>query len=433
MILAISSCAGNTEEAESNIAYGRVLSTDEKTITVEDGSYSYGEKFKANGEEITYNLPESVFFDDFKKGDIVAILFDGEDATAVTNVDYSESGQTDDKEESEGIAALAKADDEEKSVSDEDYSSSEDGMIGILALNQDGRFDMSRLSVSMEGENSVGVAARAGGHAEGDQISISTTGNGSYPIRTYDENSVVDITDGNIETSGENSPCIYSSGNVSLSNVTATSENSSSVEIKSGGVVNLKDSNVVTYSGHAVYISSEDEESSDASMAKMTVNGSSLRSEDDEALLKVSGTRAYVRFIQSTMSCSSGILADITGDENDNGGKLLMYGVGQTFSGLINCDSNSKVKLVLSEGSKLTGAVDPEGSAYYSKIYISSDSEWELTADSYTSSIVNEQEDCSNIKSNGYNIYYDSDRLANEWLEGRTINLKGGGVLTPAE
>ena len=44
-----------------------------------------------------------------------------------------------------------------------------------------------------------------------------------------------------------------------------------------------------------------------------------------------------------------------------------------------------------------------------------------------------EFEDCSNIESNGHNIYYDSENLANEWLAGRTISLKGGGVLAPAE
>lgn len=432
MIFAVSSCAANTEQSESNIAYGRVVKTDEKTITVEDGDYSYGEDFKGSGKEISYNLPESVFFDDFKKGDIVAILFDGKDATAVTNVEYVENGKKAD-EDTEGKNALVKADNEEKSVSDEDYSSSEDDTVGILALNSDGRFDISRISVRMDGEDSAGIGSQAGGHAEGNQISISMTGDGSSPLRTYDENSVIDITDGNIETSGENSPCLYSSGNISISGVTAVSRNSSAVMVGKGGVVNIKDSSVTSYSGPAVDISSESAGSSDASTAKMMVSSSSLRSEDDEALVRVSGEEAYVRFIKSTISCGSGVLADITGDDNENGGKLLMYGVGQTFNGSINCDLNSKVKLVLSEGSRLTGAVNPGDSAYYSKVYISDDSEWELTADSYTSSIVNELEDCSNIESNGHNIYYDSENLANEWLAGRTISLKGGGVLAPAE
>lgn len=433
MMLAVSSCAGSAEESESNIAYGRVLNTDEKTITVEDGSYSYGKEFRANGEEITYNLPESVFFDDFRKGDIVAILFDGKDATAVTNVKYVKDGRNEDKNVSEGMDSIVKADNEEKMLSDEDYSSSEDNTAGILALNPDGRFDISRISVSMEGEGSVGLASQAGGHVDGDQISISTAGSGSSPVKAYDESSIIDITDGNLETSGENSPCVYSAGNVSLSGVTAVSRNSGSVEIKNGGVVNIKDSNVTAYSGPAVNASSEGENDEDKNMSKVTVSDSSLRSEDEAALIRVSGAEVSMRFIQSTISCSGGILADITEDENGNGGKLLMYGVGQTLNGELKCDSKSKVKLVLSEGSRFTGSVDSEDSAYYSKIYISGDSRWELTEDSYTSSIVNEQEDCSNIESNGHNIYYDSDRLANEWLGGKTISLKGGGVLTPAE
>ena len=41
-------------------------------------------------------------------------------------------------------------------MSDEDYSSSEDDTVGILALNSDGRFDISRISVRMDGEDSAG-------------------------------------------------------------------------------------------------------------------------------------------------------------------------------------------------------------------------------------------------------------------------------------
>lgn len=45
----------------------------------------------------------------------------------------------------------------------------------------------------------------------------------------------------------------------------------------------------------------------------------------------------------------------------------------------------------------------------------------------------NEAEDCSNLYSEGYTIYYDADNEENAWLEGETIELDGGGRLTPEE
>ena len=67
--------------------YGQVVKTDENQITIESGDYTYGGSFESDGCEKSYNLPENVFYDDFKAGDIVSILCDGRDATAVSNVE----------------------------------------------------------------------------------------------------------------------------------------------------------------------------------------------------------------------------------------------------------------------------------------------------------------------------------------------------------
>lgn len=53
--------------------------------------------------------------------------------------------------------------------------------------------------------------------------------------------------------------------------------------------------------------------------------------------------------------------------------------------------------------------------------------QWNVTADSHVSVLMNEQQDCTNIQSNGYTIYYDQDNKENSWLGGKTIALPGGG------
>ena len=111
----------------------------------------------------------------------------------------------------------------------------------------------------------------------------------------------------------------------------------------------------------------------------------------------------------------------------------MLYGIGQNFEGDITCDKNSKIKVVLTEDSSFIGTLNNAGTAKYSKIYLSADSYWTLKGDSYAGSISNEDKSCGNIDSKGYNIYYDKGNLANDWLDGRTVELNGGGKLMPSD
>lgn len=456
LLLMLAMCAvscGRGDDKESNIAYGRVVDTDENTITVEKGNYKDGRGFSGAGGKCSYNLPESVFFDDFKKGDIVAILFDGDDATAVTTITAEAVTSGDGGWMTSGKNVRVEADNEEKSINGKDYDVDDTDTAGLMALGRDGRLDLTGVIVNVTGEGSLGIGAQDGGTVDAVQLSMTASGAESPCLGAFDAGSSMDISDSNLESTAEDSPCIYSAGNISLTGVTAVSTGVPAIDLTGGGIVNLKESNVTAYDAEAVDLCSgsvserntyqrrdtADMGSSSGSSAsgssqdklRLRVNSSSIRTESEEPVFSVSGSEACVELIRSVVSSSSGRLADITGD-GARSSKLLLYGMGQDLKGLITCDGMSSVKLVLREESSFKGAIDPKGAARYSKIYISDDSTWELTGDSYISSIVDEKHDCTNIDSNGYDIYYDEDRIANDWLGGRTIELKGGGVLTPA-
>lgn len=57
---------------------------------------------------------------------------------------------------------------------------------------------------------------------------------------------------------------------------------------------------------------------------------------------------------------------------------------------------------------------------------------WNVTADSYVTSLTDSDSTFSNIKSNGNTIYYDATNAANSALNGKTIYLSDGGKITPA-
>ena len=476
LLLTLSACTRNTEaSADDNIVYGQVVKTDENKITIESGDYTYGGSFESNGCEKSYNLPENVFYDDFKAGDIVSILCDGRDATAVSNVkdvNYKNvSGADADSSSSSGSGSSAgtgadraaqtvsgmaqlSADDESVAVNDETYNVKDDARIGLLAVNSGGRITMSRSAVTVTGKNSCGIAAAGGAAITGEQINLTSSGEKSIAAAALDRSSVIDLSDSTMETDAADSPCVISAGNVSLSSVSLAVQNSSGIAVLPGGVVNLKNSNMVSHGDAALELcDTEDLQGDDQTAgrssgktsgsetafassglggrAKFMADSSSLEASSNETLMKVTGIEGFVKMMNTELTSASPVLASVQADAQKNGGKLLLYGVNQDYSGDITCDESSKVKLVLTEGSSYTGTFDARGAADYSKVYLSRNSKWNVTGDSHVSSLRNGDKKCRNIQSGGHTVYYDKSREANDWLGGKTVSLPGGGKLQP--
>lgn len=474
LLLTLSACARNTEaSADDNIVYGQVVKTDENKITIESGDYTYGGSFESDGCEKSYNLPENVFYDDFKAGDIVSILCDGKDATAVSNVrdvDYKTSGSSADSDSSgastsagsgsgqtaqaAGLAQLS-ADGEAVAVNDETYTVKDDARIGLLALNGGGQITMSRSAVTISGKNSCGIAALNGAAITGEQINLTSSGENSIAAAALDRSSVIDLSNSTMETAAKDSPCVISAGNVSLTSVSLAVQKSSGIAVLPGGVVNLKNSNMISHGSAALELcdtedlqsdsqtssgNSNDKTSADESdfgssglsgRAKFMADSSSLEATSNETLVQVTGIEAFVKMMNTELTSASSVLANVQTDAQKNGGKLLLYGVNQDYSGDVSCDDSSKVKLVLTEGSSYSGTFDAKGTADYSKVYLSKTSKWNVTGDSHVSSLRNGDKKCRNIQSGGHTIYYDKTREANDWLGGKTVSLPGGGKLQP--
>lgn len=489
LLLTFSACGrGSAASADDNIVYGQVVKTDENQITIESGDYTYGGSFESDGCEKSYNLPENVFYDDFKAGDIVSILCDGRDATAVSNVedvDYkaasgvntgagsgSASGNGSDSgsdgsngsgntatsgqavQVSGGTAQL-NADGESVAVNDESYEVKDDARIGLLAMNSGGRISMSRSSVAILGKNACGIAAENGAAINGEQVNLTSSGEKSIAAAALDRGSVIDLSDSTMETTTEGSPCVVSAGNVSLTSVSLAVQKSAGIAVLPGGVVNLKSSSMVSRGEAAVELCDQttlqENNGSSAKTARRTSSGetgfaassgqtgkaklmadsSSLEAVSNKTLLQVTGIEGFVKMMNTDLNSAASVLADVKTDKNKNGGKLLLYGVNQDYSGDITCDESSKVKLVLTEGSSYSGTFDAKGTAAYSKVYLSKSSKWNVTGDSHVSSLRNGDKKCRNIQSGGHTIYYDKNREANNWLGGKTVSLPGGGRLQP--
>ena len=94
------------------------------------------------------------------------------------------------------------------------------------------------------------------------------------------------------------------------------------------------------------------------------------------------------------------------GNEGSNGGQVTLEATNQEIEGDMIVDDVSSLDLTLTNGSEFTGAINPDGEAGEVNVTISKDSTWNLTDDSYITSLDAEE---NSINLNGYTLYVDGN------------------------
>lgn len=93
--------------------------------------------------------------------------------------------------------------------------------------------------------------------------------------------------------------------------------------------------------------------------------------------------------------------------------------------------NGSIISLALTEHSAWTGAaLWGYGNASIA-LHLDKTSNWTLTADSTVQNLTTDSRNLSQIFSNGFNLFYDSSAVANNWLNNQTVTMQGGGKIAP--
>lgn len=121
------------------------------------------------------------------------------------------------------------------------------------------------------------------------------------------------------------------------------------------------------------------------------------------------------------------LLSDRWGSEDKNGGNLTLNATNQQLNGKIQANRISQVTLNLGSNVHWTGSFNEEYTADRAALIIAKDASWDVTADSYLTTLKDEDTTFANIQSNGHKVYY--DKTANPGLNGETYRLPGGGKL----
>jgi hypothetical protein len=312
-------------------------------------------------------------------------------------------------------------------------TSDADGANAIFATGKQAQIKAKHIKIHTKNNSSRGLDATYGGTITAEDVDITTEGAHCGALATDRGEGNVIVNGAKIHTSGEGSPCIYSTGNIQLTNGEGVATGSEIAVVEGKNSITLQNAQLTGHVKHVVMLYQSFSGDANVGVAEFTAKDSVLNNQSTGPMFYITNTTAKATLENTALNQSGDILVKVTSDRwgssGKNGGDFTLNANNQQLNGQILANNISKVTLNLGEGSTFNGTINHDNQADTANISLVKDAKWQLTADAYVTTITDEQIDFSNIASNKHNIYY--DKQSNPSLNGKTINLPGGGKLKP--
>ena len=401
------------------------------------GSIALTGVYTADGEDLS---SEDQTYASENANENTVLVTNGGNLT-LSGAKLAKTGDTTSEDESNFYAVNAVAAvtaDSTITISNTEINSDAEGANAIFATGSNAVVKADDITIHTTGNSSRGLDATYGGTVSASNINITTEGAHCAALATDRGEGTIKAVNGTVSTSGEGSPCIYSTGDITAENITGKAADAQTMVIEGKNSITITGCDLSGAGENGVMLYQSTSGDADEGTSVLTARDSTITTTSDGPVFYVTNTEAQVDLNNVILNSSSGVLISASGNETnnwgtpgDNGGDLTFSAANQTLEGSILCDEISTISLKLSDNTKFTGSIDAD---HTGEVQISMDegSTWHVTGDSYVSVITDSDETLSNIESNGHTVYYDASAEENEWLNGRTIELAGGGSLTPA-
>mgnify|MGYP004647242737 FL=1 len=286
--------------------------------------------------------------------------------------------------------------------------------------------NISNTKITTSGDNAGGIMTTGGGTTNASNLTIETSGTSSAAIRSDRGGGNVNVDGGTYKTTGKGSPSVYSTANITVSNATLTSTASEGVVIEGKNSVSLNNVTLTdtnntlngqstTYKNIFLYQSM----SGDASV------GTATFSAKDSNIITNQGDTFYVTNTTATIILENNTITnndksgnflrikeDSWGSNGSNGGNVTLTLTNQKINGNIDVDSISTLDMTLNNNSYYEGAINTNNTAQEITLKIDKNSKIKLTADTYVTSLEDEDTTYSNIDQKGYKLFVNNVELS---------------------
>jgi len=225
--------------------------------------------------------------------------------------------------------------------------------------------EVTASAIATTGESSRGLHATYAGAITGANLTITTEGAHCAAVATDRGSGTVTVDGTNtFTTAGDGSPCIYSTGEITVSGLTGASGQGQAIVVEGKNHATVSDSTFTTDSetaGVMLYQSmSGDAADSDAATETSTLalTNVSLTCSRDVPILYVTNTTAEATLTGCTLETTGGLATadeDRWGNSGSNGGTLTLTLDATSFDGAITAGSTSAITVNTINGGAATG------------------------------------------------------------------------------
>ena len=357
-------------------------------------------KLTADGKEVTSD-GESI---ESTTADENALLAENGGVLKVTGAEITKSGDDSNGDNCNfyGVnsSVLSTGEGSEVYLSDSKISSTGEGNNGVFATDS-GTAYLNGVEINTtKGSSSRGLDATYGGVIYGNDLTISTAKDHCAALATDRGGGYISVTNSSLETAGNGSPLIYSTGDIEVDNVTGTATGSqiAGMEGLNRIVINnstLESTNDATSGSDPIKNSvilyqstSGDADTASSDSCEFEAVDSTLKTSiSDGAMFYVTNTKANVVLQNTTLDFDSenvqllnaaGNSSNNWGTEGKNGGDVTFTAINETMSGNVYTDEISSVDMSLTDGSTWTGVSEGENNL---NITVDETSKWVVTED----------------------------------------------------
>lgn len=284
-------------------------------------------------------------------------------------------------------------------------------------------------NITTTGDGSGGIMTTGGGEMKARNLTVTTSGRSSAPIRTDCGGGTVTVEGGSYTSNGLGSPVIYSTADITVQDATLTSNLSEGVCIEGKNSITLNNCRMTVSNtqrnGHAQFLDAimiyqSFSGDADSGNSHFTMNGGKLTNRNGH-LFHVTNTNAIITLdgVALENEDHEKVLLSVCADGWQGAkNKATLNASCQQLDGTILVGSDSELTLTLAEGSTFTGSIcgnitNATGKTISTEtgtvnVILGSDCTWMLTADTYITSLTG---DASHIKANGHRLFVNNKEM----------------------
>ena len=298
---------------------------------------------------------------------------------------------------------------------------------GIFSYGTGTTVNVSDSTITTTADNSGGIQTTGGGTTNATNLTVNTSGNSAAAIRSDRGGGTVVVDKGTYTSNGYNSPAVYSTADITVSNSTLTANNSESLVIEGKNSIKLNNcdvsGNMSSTNGsssdenvHNVMIYQSMSGDADVGTSEFDMTGGSLTGNNGD-MFYITNTHSIINLsnVDITNKDADAYLMRVTGNSaargwgkaGANGAQVEFTASNQTLNGDIAVDTVSTLNMTLTDSSDFTGTINiidnaQNGTAVDNNavVTIDSDSTWTLTGDCTVTSLENN----GTINFNGHTI-----------------------------